>query len=438
MTPTDKPRQSAHIWAYMGGLVLSVLMLFPAYANEGVGDLLREGRLRVTTHITKTQTPLYVTQPVVIHVEVATQGRFNRGTQIRGFHVADAITLPPPAFAVNATRLEAGTLWAVQTWTLTLYPLKDKKYLLPALSLEVGVVDRDGGEKSGVVKTQPQTFSSVLPPSAAEKMPWIAAKSMNLSSHISGPTDALQQGSAITRTLNVEADGVPGMMLKEIGTPSIPGLAVYPDAADIKTTSNRGEIRGMRRERTTYIVQKPGRYQLPDVRLNWWNLETKQWEQAVAPSQILQTEGIAETAPLIQAVSPVHARTIAWAWGAWLIAGIIVVGGLAVCALVFKRGLPEGLGQWRLRQHMRKALASGKTMSAIRLFYQWYDQYSAGRQTPSVRDHAQAADFEALMEKGYADHGAEETAVQFEGIFSDIKTSPSAHPLYDKPFPLND
>jgi hypothetical protein len=77
-------------------------------------------------------------------------------------------------------------------------------------------------------------------------------------------------------------------------------------------------------------------------------------------------------------------------------------------------------------------------MSAIRLFYQWYDQYSAGRQTPSVRDHAQAADFEALMEKGYADHGAEETAVQFEGIFSDIKTSPSAHPLYDKPFPLND
>lgn len=438
MTPTDKPRQTAQIWAYIGGLLLSVLMLFPAYASEGVGGLVREGRLRVTTHIAKTQTPLYVTQPVVIHVEVATQGRFNRGTRIRGFHVADAITLPPPAFAVNATRLEAGTLWAVQTWTLTLYPLKDKKYLLPALSLEVGLVDRDGRERNGVVKTQPQTFASVMPPKAGEKTPWLAAKSMSLTSQVSGPTDKLQQGSAITRTLKVEAQGLPAMMLKEMGAPSIPGLAVYPDAAEIKTTSNRGEVIGVRRERTTYIVQKPGRYQLPAVRLNWWNLETKQWEQAIAPSQIIQTEGIAETAPLMKAASPVHSRKATWARGAWFIAGIAVVGGLVLCTLVFKHGLSEVFSQWRLRRHVRKALALGKTMAAVRLFYQWYDQYSAGRQTPSVRDHAQATNFEGLMEKGYADHGAKENAMQFEEIFSEIETSASADPSYSKPFPLND
>lgn len=405
-------------WVHAYGLIIFLLASFPAQAVEGLGELVRDGRIQVTTNIEQTGTPFYVTQPVTIHVEVATQGRFNGGTRIRGLQMGEAIALPPPAFAVNATRTEGGKLWAVQTWTLTLYPLTDKKYLVPALSLDVEIVDREGTERRGVLKTKPQSFTAILPPNVAGKTPWLAAEDVTLTSTLSGQTEDLAQGAALIRTLKLEAQGVPGMMLPELPSPVIPGLAVYSDTPDIKTASNRGSLKGSRRQRTTYIVQKPGRYLLPEVTLNWWNIRTGQWELANAPAQIVQTKGVSPSAPLIQAKpNAMQGQKFFMEW-LWLIAGGSLLGSLAAAAFWLKQVSFAFIAQWKLRRHVRKALAAGKTLRAIRLFYQWYDRYSVDRKTPSVRESANNVDFEALMERGFSDHAVKTNTLQADVIFS--------------------
>lgn len=405
-------------WVHAYGLIIFLLASFPAQAVEGLGELVRDGRIQVTTNIEQTGTPFYVTQPVTIHVEVATQGRFNGGTRIRGLQMGEAIALPPPTFAVNATRTEGGKLWAVQTWTLTLYPLTDKKYLVPALSLDVEIVDREGTERRGILKTAPQSFTAILPPNVAGKTPWLAAEDVTLTSTLSGPTEDLAQGAALIRTLKLEAQGVPGMMLPELPSLAIAGLAVYSDPPDLKTSSNRGSLKGSRRQRTTYIVQKPGRYLLPEVTLNWWNIRTGQWEQAKAPAQIIQTKGVSPSAPLIQAKpSATQEQKFFMEW-LWLIAGGSLLGSLAAAAFWLKQSSFVFIAQWKLRRHVRKALAAGKTLRAIRLFYQWYDRYSVDRKTPSVRESADNADFEALMERGFSDCVVKTNTLQSDLIFS--------------------
>lgn len=405
-------------WTYAYGLIIFLLASFPAQAVEGLNELVREGRVQVTTNIGQSGAPFYVTQPVTIHVEVATQGRFNGGTRIRGLQIGEAIILPPPAFAVNATRTEGGKLWAVQTWTVTLYPLTDKKYLVPALSLEVTIVDREGTERRGLLKTKPQSFTAILPPNVAGKTPWLAAEGVTLTNTLSGPTEDLAQGAAIIRTLKVEAQGVPGMMLPELPSPVIPGLAVYSGAPDIKTSSNRGSLKGSRRQRTTYIVQKPGRYLLPEVTFNWWNMRTGQWEQVNAPAQIIQTKGVSPSAPLIQAKSnATQDQNIFMEW-LWPMVGFGLLGSLTAFTLWLKQGSLAFIAQWRLQRHVRKALGAGKTLRAIRLFYQWYDHYSVDREIPSVRESANNADFEALMDRGFSNHVSKKGALQADTIFS--------------------
>ncbi|MBV1933151.1 MAG: BatD family protein, partial [Parvibaculaceae bacterium] len=379
-----------------------------------------------------------VTQPVTLHVEVTTQGRFNGGTRIRGLQMGEVIALPPPAFAVNATRTEGGKLWAIQTWRLTLYPLADKKYLVPALSLDVEIVDSEGTERRGVLKTKPQSFTTVLPPNIAGKTPWLAAEGVTLTSTLSGPTENLAQGAALIRTLKLEAQGVPGMMLPELPSLAIAGLAVYPDAPDVKTVSNRGSLKGARRQRTTYIVQKPGRYLLPEVRLNWWNIQKGQWELANAPAQIIQTKGVSSSAPLIQAKpSASRGQNFFMEW-LWLIAGAGLLGGLTTSAFWLKHSSSTLTARWKLRRHVRKALAAGKTLRAIRLFYQWYDRYSVNRKTPSVRDGANNADFEALMERGFSDRVVKTGPLPAEVIFSTDDHHKKAENNQSNLFSIND
>jgi len=425
-------------WTYAIGLFVFLLAAFPAQAVEGLGELVRDGRIQVTSRIEKTGMPFYVTQPVTLHVEVATQGRFNGGTRIRGLQMGEAISLPPPAFAVNATRTEGGKLWAVQTWTLTLYPLADKKYLVPALSLDVEIVDREGTERRGVLKTKPQSFAAILPPNVAGKAPWFAAEDVTLTSTLSGPTKDVAQGAALIRTLKVEAQGVPGMMLPELPSLALAGLAVYPDAPDIKTASNRGSLKGSRRQQTTYIVQKPGRYLLPEVTLNWWNIHTGQWKQASVPAQIVQTKGVSPSAPLIQAKpSAPRGQTIFMEW-LWLIAGAGLLGSLIASVFWLKKSSFALIAQWKLRRHVVKALAAGKTLRAIRLFYQWYDHYSVDRKTPSVRESANNADFEALMERGFSDRVVKKGPLQADVIFSTDDRLKKSKKNQSKLFSIND
>ena len=420
------------------GLLVFLLASFPAQAVEGVGELVRDGRIQVTTNIEQTGTPFYVTQPVKIHVEVATQGRFNGGTRIRGLQIGEAIVLPPPAFAVNATRTEGGKLWAVQTWALTLYPLSDKKYLVPALSLDVEIIDREGTERRGVLKTKPQSFAAILPPNVAGKAPWLAAEDVTLTSTLLGPTEDLAQGAALIRTLKLEAQGVPGMMLPELPSRAIAGLAVYPDAPDIKTASNRGSLKGSRRQRTTYIVQKPGRYLLPEVTLNWWNIQKGHWELANAPAQIIQTKGVSPSAPLTQAKSNgTQDQNFFMEW-LWLISGAGLLVGLVASFFWLKQSSSTLIAQWKLRRQVRKALEAGKTLRAIRLFYQWYDRYSVDRKTPSVRESANNADFEALMERGFSDRIFKTGPLQAEIIFSTDNHLKKTEKTQSNLFSIND
>jgi hypothetical protein len=67
------------------------------------------------------------------------------------------------------------------------------------------------------------------------------------------------------------------------------GLAVYPDQPLLqeKTDRRTDELTATRIERATYMLQKPGDYELPPIDIAWWNLREQRVERLHADPVVL-------------------------------------------------------------------------------------------------------------------------------------------------------
>jgi hypothetical protein len=77
------------------------------------------------------------------------------------------------------------------------------------------------------------------------------------------------------------------------------GLKAYPDRAKLDTAAQDGTIVGTREQDVALIAQKPGHYELPAMRLTWWDSRQNAAREATLPARtldILAAEGTGTTA----------------------------------------------------------------------------------------------------------------------------------------------
>ena len=112
-----------------------MLCVFLAVFSEGVTaatliELKQADKVRIKTWIEPLEN-IIARQRVNLQIEIATDNRFSGGTRIGVPDVKDAIVLQREKFAVNSTRNEGGRNWAVQQWTLVVYPQRDGMFEIP-------------------------------------------------------------------------------------------------------------------------------------------------------------------------------------------------------------------------------------------------------------------------------------------------------------------
>jgi hypothetical protein len=56
----------------------------------------------------------------------------------------------------------------------------------------------------------------------------------------------------------------------------IPGLGVYPNIPILLDQSERGTMRGERKDTITYVCKRPGQFVVPAARFTWWDLDHHQ------------------------------------------------------------------------------------------------------------------------------------------------------------------
>ena len=186
-----------------------------------------------------------------------------------------------------------GETWSGITRAYQLSPLVPGAISVPAQTIQITYADPETRDPIiAEVETTPFTLTGSVPEAAKDLDPFIAAESLEIDQEIEGDPAALAIGDALTRRVTVRILGTSSMMIPSlIMAEKVGGLGYYPAEPVLAEKPQRGVLSGSRTEEATFIAEGGGRFTLPEVRLDWFNLKTGAVESAVAPAIELAVSG---------------------------------------------------------------------------------------------------------------------------------------------------
>lgn len=115
----------------------------------------------------------------------------------------------------------------------------------------------------------------------------------------------IEVGAPITRTITLTAVGVVEEQLPEINSQYTAAFKAYPEQANTTTVQRNGTFVSQRTETVALIANEAGEFVVPEVKVPWFNVTTKNTEYATLPAKTL---AISE-AQIATANLPVQAET---------------------------------------------------------------------------------------------------------------------------------
>lgn len=152
----------------------------------------------------------------------------------------------------------------------------------------------------------------VLPrPAGIAPQDWLPARQVRLEETWSD--QAMHANVPVTRQLRLTALGLAAAQLPDLAArmPLPPGIKAYPDPAVVADTQKDGSIEGRREQGIALIALQPGRYEIPEMRVGWWDTEQHQMRVAVLPARTLEVLPGAAPAPVMPQAPFVPAAPVA-------------------------------------------------------------------------------------------------------------------------------
>ncbi|WP_246034039.1 hypothetical protein [Thalassotalea mangrovi] len=262
----------------MNKFILGFAVLIPllAAANDDKPDIARliaDNQLQIS--LTR-QTPksTIARQAVILQIEVATNRWFSRGTQINKFHLDNAVVLPFDGAAFNSSRMIDGVTWAIQSREITLYPLVQGDFNIPAIDVFVSVNTEEYGVVEGNWQSAPLSFYVSQPKQLALVDHYVVTEKFKVQIDSDFDRSASYQiGDSVTQTVKISAQQVPAMMLPELIDPDIEGINIYSEAPVLNDQRQRGEFSSSRSQTRTLVFEQAGDYQIPAQTFYYWDPE---------------------------------------------------------------------------------------------------------------------------------------------------------------------
>lgn len=137
-------------------------------------------------------------------------------------------------------------------------------------------------------------------PDAATGSDWLPARSLTLEHSLSPDSTQWHAGDPLTLHLRLRAAGLTGTQLPDLSSKlHLPdGIKAYPDQAKLDSSVVDGGIVGTRDQDIALIATQPGRYQLPELRVPWWDSKAGVQREIVLPAmsfEVTAASGAAAT-----------------------------------------------------------------------------------------------------------------------------------------------
>lgn len=132
---------------------------------------------------------------------------------------------------------------------------------------------------------------------AQAAQPWLPATALRLHDDADRLPAQVRAGDALELTLTAEASGLSEEQLPELSLPPIDGAEVYPGQETRQTREADGQLIGVRSRRFAIVPLRPGRLELPERRMAWWDVQSDQHTQTALPARSIEVLPAVAAAP---------------------------------------------------------------------------------------------------------------------------------------------
>ena len=287
------------------------------------------------------QSSVYVQAETILTVTLQQAINLDGG-EISAFDVADAVVedLERRSFQ----RRVGNRTWLVTELRYAIYPQKSGRLTIPAIGFTAREV-QPGRSLLGArlgrrlrLASEPIELEVKPVPASFSGEVWLPARELTLTENWSIDPESLNIGDSTTRTLTLVARGLQGSQLPPLssvqGSLNIPELRFYPDQESIDQTELSDGLQGQRIQSEALVARSGGSWQLPEIRVPWWNTEADSLQYAILPARNVS---VATPAPLDAAspnqptteLSGAPATLPVWAWilsGSGWLAALLLAG----------------------------------------------------------------------------------------------------------------
>lgn len=271
---------------------------------------------------------------------------------------------------INIVEQQGGSTYAGIRFRYGFYAQEPGQYRIAGKHVTVSYADNPPHTRQTILSIPTLGIEAIIPAAATSLKPFLPATTLALSQTIEKSAEQLKVGDSVTRTIRIEAEGPPSMLIPPTTFKAIDGLSAYPDPPQLtdKADPRSDGLKGERIDRVTYIFQKAGNTALPAIDLIWWNTRTGSIQHATAEAVSLS---VAENPVLQQQHSKqaVFALTGWRRWADWVIEHwpmLILITGLVLGGAWALKYLLSGLAQKSLEAHARYLASERRSFTRLR------------------------------------------------------------------------
>jgi hypothetical protein len=265
-----------------------------------------------------------VGQRVTLAITLSTPDLFAGAPSFDMPAIPGCVVIPPAGSPVIGSETADGTSFTTQRHEFAIYPERPGSITVPTFPIRFE--SNAGFGKPTVprrVTTSAVSFTAKSPPGADGLGLVVAARNLKVTETWSPEPHAAKVGDAFVRTVTIEADDVPGMVLPPLKLDAVEGLKAYAKPPNTADHSERGRLTGRRTETVTYICDRPGSVSIPARTLTWWDLDGSELRSEKLRGASFKVDGAAAPIP---APPPVSSRTN------WLVPTLVALFAFACAA----------------------------------------------------------------------------------------------------------
>jgi hypothetical protein len=223
-------------------------------------------------------------QQVTLNLDLKTTGFSFSDSHFNLPEVPGAFLMQTDTTTMKMTENIDGQTWLIIRYPLALYPQKAGQLEIPSIAVRFSTTAGFGSPSIPFeFQTKPLALTIKSPPGVKEGDLLITTRSFKLDYQWQPESGTAQTGDAFTLTVKRRANDISAMLLPPLPVFRAEGLAAYPQAPEVNDKTNRGDLTGERTDTIIWVVEKPGAYDIPGIRFQWWDPDSHELKQQIIP-----------------------------------------------------------------------------------------------------------------------------------------------------------